>query len=105
MSHSIPTDRQRAVTARVIARWRDGHRWYRAASSGERVTLASLYRVGALERRAWRGRGANAAHEYRPSNDLITEIARASGQSPVADLMPVHDASAAVLPDRTGGGS
>jgi hypothetical protein len=41
--------------------------WYRAASSGERVTLASLYRAGALTRRAWRGNEgeADAAYEYR----------------------------------------
>ena len=43
--------------------------WYRAASSGERVTLASLYRAGALVRRAWRGKegDAAAAYEYRLS--------------------------------------
>jgi hypothetical protein len=43
--------------------------WYRAASSGERVTLASLYRNGALVRRAWRGNEgeADAAYEYRLS--------------------------------------
>lgn len=41
--------------------------WYRAASSGERVTLASLYRKGLLVRRAWRGHAgeADAAYEYR----------------------------------------
>jgi hypothetical protein len=41
--------------------------WYRAASSGQRVTLASLYRAGALARRAWRGNEgeADAAYEYR----------------------------------------
>jgi len=41
--------------------------WYRAAGSGERVTLASLYRAGALTRRAWRGAegAADAAYEYR----------------------------------------
>ena len=43
--------------------------WYRAAGSGERVTLASLYRAGALKRRAWRGNEgeADAAYEYRLS--------------------------------------
>jgi single-stranded DNA-binding protein len=47
-------------------------RWYRAASSGERVTLASLYRAGALTRRPWRGNEgeADAAYEYR-----LTEVA------------------------------
>ena len=41
--------------------------WYRAASSGERVTLASLYRAGVLTRRARRGNEgeADAAYEYR----------------------------------------
>ena len=41
--------------------------WYRAARSGERVTLASLYRAGVLRRRAWRGNEgeADAAHEYK----------------------------------------
>ena len=41
--------------------------WYRAARSGERVTLASLYRAGVLTRRAWRGQEgeADAAYEYR----------------------------------------
>ena len=41
--------------------------WYRAAHSGERVTLASLYRAGVLTRRAWRGNEgeADAAYEYR----------------------------------------
>lgn len=41
--------------------------WYRAARSGERVTLASLYRAGALKRRAWRGKEgeADAAYEYQ----------------------------------------
>jgi hypothetical protein len=45
--------------------------WYRAASSGERVTLASLYRAGALKRRAWRGNEgeADAAYEYQLSPD------------------------------------
>ncbi len=48
--------------------------WYRAASSGERVTLASLYRAGALKRRAWRGNEgeADAAYEYQ----LTAEAAR-----------------------------
>lgn len=46
--------------------------WYRAASSGQRVTLASLYRAGALKRRAWRGNEgeADAAYEYR-----LTDVA------------------------------
>lgn len=42
--------------------------WIRALSSGERVTLASLYGQGLLNRRAHRGEEgeANAAYEYQP---------------------------------------
>ncbi len=61
---------QAALRAVFIATKRGD--WYRAITSGhsgggERVTLASLYRRGALERRAWRGKEgeANAAYEYR----------------------------------------
>jgi len=45
--------------------------WYRAARSGERVTLASLYRAGVLKRRAWRGNEgeADAAYEYQLSHE------------------------------------
>lgn len=52
-------------------------RWYRAAHSGQRVTLASLWRAGILERRAWRGveGDAAAAHEYR----LGAEVRRHAG--------------------------
>jgi len=41
-------------------------KWHRATSSGERVTLAALFRHGKLERRVWRkGRNrADDAHEY-----------------------------------------
>ncbi len=61
------TDLQRECALRV-ARAAAGGGWYRAATNGERVTLASLYRAGVLERRAWRGKEgeADAAHEYRP---------------------------------------
>ncbi len=58
------TDRQRQVL-RAVRAWPFG--WFRARSSGERVTLASLWRHGLLERRAWRGVEGepDAAHEYR----------------------------------------
>ena len=61
---------QRYVFGIVSAHHLLGH-WYRAASSGERVTLASLYRAGVLRRRAWRGNEgeADAAYEYRLSQD------------------------------------
>ncbi len=45
--------------------------WYRARSNGERVTLASLWRAGVLDRRAWRGAGVSAAHEYRVARAVI----------------------------------
>ena len=68
------TDRQRRVFNVVAAHHLRGL-WYRATSSGERVTLASLYRAGALKRRAWRGNEgeADAAHEYQ----LTPEAAQA----------------------------
>jgi hypothetical protein len=60
------TERQRRVLSVVAVHHLRGH-WYRAASSGERVTLASLYRAEVLKRRAWRGNEgeADAAYEYR----------------------------------------
>lgn len=57
--------------------------WYRAASSGQRVTLASLYRAGVLTRRAWRGNEgeADAAYEYRLTQqaDQVLRQTLASG--------------------------
>ena len=51
----------------------DKGQWYRAAGSGERVTLASLYRRQWLKRRAHRGieGEADAAYEYQ-SIEMIT---------------------------------
>ena len=53
--------------------------WYRAAGSGERVTLASLYRAGALKRRAWRGNEgeADAAYEYRLAREADEAVRQA----------------------------
>lgn len=59
------TDLQREVLAAVRA---VSPAWFRARRSGERVTLANLWRHhGKLERRAWRGTegASNAAYEYR----------------------------------------
>lgn len=55
-------------------------RWFRARGRGERVTLASLYRGGLMERRVWRHgkNSADDAHEYRPTPKFV-EIARADG--------------------------
>jgi hypothetical protein len=54
-------------------------RWFRARRNGERVTLASLYRAGFLERRPRRGEdgGANTAYEYRPVARFISEAREA----------------------------
>jgi len=54
------------------------HGWYRAASSGERVTLASLYTRNLLVRRAWRVGKSNAdnAYEYRLTDVVREELER-----------------------------
>lgn len=72
------TGRQQEVARLVILAWRGGS-YYRAASSGERVTLASLYRADVLSRRAWRGEDgkADAAYEYRPSDSLLERLSAA----------------------------
>jgi hypothetical protein len=59
---------ERQVLHTVFTHTRNGG-WYRAEGNGQRVTLASLFRKGALSRRAWRGveGEADAAHEYRLS--------------------------------------
>jgi hypothetical protein len=92
------TNLQREVTRKVIESWRR-LKHYRAARNGERVTLASLYRTGVLVRRCWRGRDgeADAAYEYRPSNDLLVELGRTTDDSSTADLMPVVPACKDVL--------
>ena len=70
------TPAQRQVFARVIRATLDA-RWYRAAGSGERVTLASLYRHGLVARRAWRGveGQADAAHEYSATPAVMAAYA------------------------------
>lgn len=72
------TDWQRQVFNVVAGHHLRGH-WYRAAGSGERVTLASLYRAGVLERRAWRGTegAADAAHEYRLTHEAERAVKEA----------------------------
>lgn len=62
---------QRAVLEKVVRANLLGQR-YRAAGSGERVTLASLYRHGLLVRWAWRGQEGEegAAHEYALSSHV-----------------------------------
>lgn len=69
------SDFQRTTMANVARAMLDG-RWYRAgtagtaSSRGEAVTLASLYRIGALDRRVWKGEGtASAANEYQLSEE------------------------------------
>jgi len=69
----ILTNPQRE-TLRYVARETQSStdKWARARHNGERVTLASLYRRGLLDRRAWRGNDgdADAAYEYRLSKRL-----------------------------------
>lgn len=73
------TQRQQETFRRVL-RSTLGGTWYRASGSGERVTLASLFRAGALSRRAWRGNeGApDAAHEYRVSELVLRHLREAA---------------------------
>ena len=63
------TPLMRQVLAKVIVTHRRAGTMYRAAGSGERVTLASLHTHGLLVRRTWRGKEGDrdAAHEYEPS--------------------------------------
>ena len=69
------TTLQRLMLVRVALTEADGD-WYRARSSGERVTLASLHTRGLLLRRAWRGTEGDrsAAHEYRLHELLRREL-------------------------------
>lgn len=71
------TDLQKTTfKAVMLATIGDDDRWFRARSSGERVTLASLYRAGALvrrERRAAKSK-ADVAYEYRVSPETIEAI-------------------------------
>ncbi|HVI00895.1 MAG TPA: hypothetical protein VM869_19395 [Enhygromyxa sp.] len=83
------TDLQRSVMAKAIKAAFVGN-WYRAESSGERVTLASLWRThGLLERRAWRGAEGepDAAYEYRPHETVMEEARKmlASKREPMPD--------------------
>ena len=54
----------------------EGTSWYRAASHGERVTLASLHGHGVAERRARRGNEgeADAAYEYRIATVILDAV-------------------------------
>jgi hypothetical protein len=56
-------------------------RWYRAGDegdspSGQRVTLAALYRAGFVSRRAWRGveGAADSAYEYRLNTIMLAQV-------------------------------
>lgn len=66
------TKLQREVLAHVSVATVRGQ-WYRAASSGQRVTLASLFYKRILQRRAWRGLEgeADAAHEYKLTDEAL----------------------------------
>lgn len=61
----------------AVARATLQDQWYRAAGSGERVTLASLYRQGLLIRRVHRGEGTlSPAHEYQLAEMARQEVLR-----------------------------
>ncbi len=65
----------------VLASTRRGA-WYRAASHGERVTLASLHTNGFLTRRARRGNDgdADAAYEYWISDVALAALAKKTSE-------------------------
>lgn len=89
MSHE-PSLLQRQLVGRVLTAWRADQSYYRAQSSGERVTLASLY-PAVLARRPWRGKAgqANAAYEYRPSDEFLRALGGADAASvPAPDPAP-----------------
>jgi hypothetical protein len=74
---------QRVVLAKVCRSDLRGTR-YRAETSGERVTLASLYRTRLLERWAWRGVEGerDAAYEYAPHPKVRQALYEAHHQGP-----------------------
>jgi hypothetical protein len=55
--------------------------WYRAETSGERVTLVSLQRYGLLIRRVWRGNEgeANTAREYQAAPIVLETLGSSKG--------------------------
>jgi hypothetical protein len=68
------TNTQKLVFQNVLRQTLAG-RWYRAAGNGERVTLASLFRYGALIRRVWKREGTPyPAHEYRVSPETLEAL-------------------------------
>jgi len=72
--------------------------WFRARSSGERVTLASLYRHGLLTRRAWRGKDGeySAAYEYAPASVVRDEL-RKKEQTEKLALGPAPEGTAKLV--------
>lgn len=74
---SLTASQKETLVAVVRATKANPDRWIRAQSSGQRVTLASLWRQGLLDRRAWRGTEgeASAAHEYRASKAVLEALA------------------------------
>lgn len=83
MSKPVLTPRQREVLVYVLLATIEPGAWYRASSSGERVTLASLHYRGILDRRARRGveGDANAAYEYRVVDRIVELIKLAPKES------------------------
>jgi hypothetical protein len=59
-------------------------KWHRAESSGQRVTLAALWRAGRVERRVWRHakHECNNAHEYANPTYIKRGIVTRHGDKP-----------------------
>jgi hypothetical protein len=77
MKRAALTELQRAAMRRAVEAARAGG-WIIASGSGDRVTLASLFRRGLLMRRARRGVEGepDAAYEYRPSTMVEARLAK-----------------------------
>lgn len=76
------TKLQLSVALKVIARWREGKHYL--AQGNERSTLVILCRTNVLARR----KHPHKPYEYRPSNEMLTELAREAGVGSTAELMP-----------------
>lgn len=83
------TPLQKAAFVNVVRAQAKGQ-WYRATNSGERVSLASLYRRSLAKRRAWRGQegASDAAYEYQLEASVVEVLQASPDLKWIADLLP-----------------
>lgn len=71
MAAATLTRPQRQQLVRALQARQAGTDWIRSEDNGQRVTLASLYYRGLLDRRAWAGgHTTSPAYEYRMADAL-----------------------------------